>query len=103
MRVCMCVRSCLRARLRPQGFFDKGDMSPWGTDLLGNTGATGAEYIRVRMPFNKSIELTVSKASVRMHANNVVARSYHANAAMPMAMATINGVHVHSHGHDHRQ
>ena len=80
MRVCMCVRSCLRARLRPQGFFDKGDMSPWGTDLLGNTGATGAEYIRVRMPFNKSIELTVSKASVRMHANNVVARSYHANA-----------------------
>lgn len=35
----------------PLGFFDEGDMSPWGAARLGNTGFAGAAYLRIPIPF----------------------------------------------------
>jgi len=43
----------------PLGFFDMGDMSPWGTALIGNTGFTGATYLRLPVSFAASVRVTL--------------------------------------------
>ncbi len=45
----------------PMGFFDEGDMSPWGTAELGNTGFTGAEVLRFVVPFNTSVRIALQQ------------------------------------------
>ena len=44
----------------PLGFFDDGEMSPWGTALIGNTGFFGTTYIKVILPFKHRCRMTLT-------------------------------------------
>lgn len=59
----------------PMGFFDKGLLSPWGEGAIGNTGSLGAEYLRIPMPFSKSVELALVSQPARVLRFTPVCRS----------------------------
>lgn len=76
----------------PMGFFDKGLLSPWGETALGNTGSLGAEYIRVPMPFGKSIKvaLVLGPGDLGPHKCNLFVQGTEAVGAAPFRMVTQN-------------
>lgn len=60
----------------PMGFFDEGDLSPWGQAALGNTGSAGAEYISYPIPFASSVRVAflLGSGDIGPHHVNVLIR-----------------------------
>jgi hypothetical protein len=61
----------------PMGFFDQGDISPWGQLSLGNTGSAGAEYLNFPIPFASSVRVAfvLGAGDLGPHHINVVVRA----------------------------
>ena len=78
----------------PMGFFDAGDISPWGQLSLGNTGSAGAEYIfagPAGIAFTSAVRVAfaLGTGDLGPHTINVIVRGRGPSAAVATRAATL--------------